>query len=267
MRNITGKTFIVTGANRGIGKVIAKVFLMAGASVILSGRNKERLEAVRLEFIQMGFSPLAIHADLTIPEECEQLVSASLSHFGKIDGLINNAGLPMRGRFEKMSAELFAEVVNANMLTAANCTKSALPELIKTQGSVVFISSVADIHGLPNASPYCAAKMGLRGFSESLRMEMHRHKVHVGLLRLGLVDPPPEKTVLRDDGTYKAITSKGHQSQESAARAILRMVRKRKRRITMTPVGKILSLINWIAPWLLRFIVTRMQYSAKYNRD
>jgi len=267
MRNITGKTFIITGANRGIGKLIAKVFLNAGASVVLTGRNTERLEAVKLEFEQMGFSPLAIPADLTLPEECEKLVSASLSHFGKIDGLINNAGLPMRGRFEKMSAELFAEVINANLITAVNCTKIALPELIKTKGSVVFISSVADIHGLPNASPYCAAKMGLRGFSESLRMEMHRHKVHVGILRLGFVDPPPDKTVLRDDGTYQAVTGKGHQSQESAARAVLKMVNKRKGRMTMTPVGKVLNFMNWIAPWLLRFIVTRMQYSMKYNRD
>ena len=145
MSNIAGKTFIITGSNRGIGKIIAEVFLRVGASVVLSGRNAERLEAVRLEFEQMGFSPHAVPADLIRPEECERLVQASLGHFGKIDGLINNAGLPMRGRFEKMSAGLFAEIVNANLLTAVNCTKAALPELIKTQGSVVFISSIAAI--------------------------------------------------------------------------------------------------------------------------
>jgi len=266
MRSIRGKVFIVTGANRGIGKVIAEVFLKEGASVVLSGRNVERLEAVKLEFEQMGYFPLAIPANLVIQKECERLVSASLSHFGKIDGLINNAGLPMRGRFESLSTGLFAEVLNANLLTAVNCTKSALPGIIKTRGSVVFISSVADIYGLPNASPYCAAKMGLRGFSESLRIEMDRHKVHVGILRLGLVDPPPDKVVLREDGTYQPVTSKGHQSQEGAAKAVLKMVIKRKRMMTMTPLGKILSFVNWIAPWLLRLIVTRMQYSMKYQR-
>ena len=266
MSNIAGKTFIITGSNRGIGKIIAEVFLRVGASVVLSGRNAERLEAVRLEFEQMGFSPHAVPADLIRPEECERLVQASLGHFGKIDGLINNAGLPMRGRFEKMSAGLFAEIVNANLLTAVNCTKAALPELIKTQGSVVFISSIAAIHGLPNAAPYSASKMGLKGFCESLRIEMNRHKVHVGILRLGLVDPPPDKTVLRDDGTYLPVTSKGHQSQEDAARAVLRMVWRRRGTITMTPLGKILSVMNWLAPWLVRFILTRTQYSMKYQR-
>lgn len=265
MRSIAGKTFIITGSNRGIGKVIAEVFLREGASVVLNGRNEEKLEAVRLEFEQMGYSPLAVPADLTRPEECERLVRASAGHFGKIDGLINNAGLPARGRLENISAGLFTEVVSANLLTAVYCTKAALPELIKTHGSVIFISSLAAIHGLPNAAAYCTSKLGLRGFAESLRIEMTRHKVHVGILRLGFVETPPDKIVLMEDGTYRPIKRKGHQSQESAARAVLRMVSKRRATITMTPLGNALSIVNWLAPWLVRFVLARTQYSIKYQ--
>ena len=79
---------------------------------------------------------------------------------------------------------------------------------------------------------------------------MNEQRVHVGTLRLGLVDPPPDKTVLRDNGTYQPVTSKGHQSQESVAKAVLRMVKGRRGRITMTALGKFNSIMNWLAPWL-----------------
>ena len=94
---------------------------------------------------------------------------------------------------------------------------------------------------------------------------MNRHKVHVGILRLGLVDPPDDKTVLRDDGSYQPVTSKGHQSQEGAARAVLRMVRRRRGMITMTPAGKAVSVLNWLAPWLVRLILTWTQNAKKYQ--
>ena len=111
MLQLEGKTYIITGSNKGIGKVIAERFARAGASVTICGRDLERLEAVRQEFLGKGYSVLSVQAELTRPEECERLVRSTVDHFGKIDGLINNAGLPMRGRFEKMSAGLFAEVV------------------------------------------------------------------------------------------------------------------------------------------------------------
>lgn len=265
MNKIQGKTFIITGASKGIGKVIAESFLKAGASVVISGRNLERLNAVQKELEEKGYSPLAVTAELSIPKDCEDLVKASVAHFGGVDGLVNNAGVPMRGRFENMSMEVFAEVISSNLLSAANMTKAALPELIRNRGSVVFIGTVAAIHGLPNASPYSASKSGMETFAESLRIELHRHRVHVGVIRLGLVDPPPDKVVLRDDGTYKPVTSKGHQSQESVARASLRMIRHRRGRITMTLLGKFNSIMNWLAPWLVRTVLTLTQFNKKYE--
>ena len=265
MKRIQGKTFIITGASKGIGKVIAETFLKAGASVVITGRNQERLAAVKKEFGNRGFSPLAVTADLTVPGDCEKLVKASVDHFGSVDGLVNNAGVPIRGRFEKMSMDVFAEVISGNLLSAANMTKAVLDELCKRSGSVVFISSIASIHGLPNAAPYSAAKMGMEKFAESLRIEMDRHRVHVGVIRVGLVDPPPDKTVLRDDGSYKPVTTRGHQSQESVAKAVLRMIKRRRGKITMTFPGKSLQMVNWLAPWIVRLVFTYTQFNRKYE--
>ena len=265
MNRIQEKTFIVTGASKGIGKVIADHLLQAGANVVITGRNVERLNSVKREFEEKGFCPLAVTADLTIPEDCENLVKAAVDRFGGVDGLVNNVGLPIRGRFEKMSMDVFAEVISGNLLSAANMTKAALDELCRSIGSVVFISSIASIHGLPNAAPYSAAKMGLEKFAESLRIEMYRHRVHVGVIRVGLVDPPPDKIVLRDDGTYKPVTTRGHQSQESVAWAVLRMIKRRRGKITMTFPGKSLQIVNWLAPWIVRLVFTYTQFNRRYE--
>lgn len=265
MKGLKGKTFIITGATKGIGKVIALEFLRVGASVVISGRDLEKLESVRREFELMEFSPLSIPADLSKPEECKRLVQLTVAHFGKIDGLVNNAGIPARGRFEVIDSSIVSMVISGNLLTAVNCTREALPELIKTRGNVIFISSIAAIHGFPNAAPYSAAKMGLEKFAESLRIEMYEHHVHVGVIRPGLVNPPSDKRVLQADGSFQPVTRKGHQSQESVAKAVLRMIKRRRSRITMTPAGKLFSILNWLAPWFVRFVLIKTQYSGKYE--
>jgi short-subunit dehydrogenase len=265
MSKIAGKIFIVTGSNKGIGRVIAEFLLHAGASVVLTGRNEERLETVRQEFEKMGFTPLAFPADLSLPGDCEKLVRATVDHFGRIDGLINNAGLPMRGRIENTGPGIFSEVLQCNLLSGVNCTRAALPELIRSRGHVVYISSIAAIYGLPNAAPYSVSKMGLERFAQSLRIEMKEHGIHVGVIRLGLVDAPTDKRVLKNDGSYQPVRRKGHQSQESAAKAVLRMLRRRRNKITMTLLGRATSTVYWFAPWLIRLVLFKTQYSEKYE--
>ncbi len=265
MNGLQGKIFIITGASRGIGKVIALELLRVGASVVISGRDRDKLGSVKREFERMEFAPLSIIADLTEPEDCKRLVQSTVDHFGKLDGLVNNAGLPARGRFEVIEASVAAMVVSANLLTAVNCTKEAIPELIKTKGNVIFISSVAAIQGLPNAAPYSSAKAALEKFAESLRIEMHEHHVHVGIIRPGLVNPPPDKRVLREDGSFQPVTHKGHQSQESVAKSVLNMIKRRRHRITMTPAGKFLSVMNWLSPRLVSFVLMKTQHSGIYE--
>lgn len=262
---LQGKVFIITGANRGIGKAIAGEFLRAGALVVISGRDLTRLESARLEFENMGYAPISIAADLCDPEDCKKLIRSTVDHFGMIHGLVNNAGLPARGRIENIDSALFAKIVEGNLNTAVNCTRAALPELIKSKGSVIFLSSVAAIQGFPNAAAYSTAKIGLERFAEALRIEMHHQRVHVGILRPGLVNPPADKRVLTGDGSFKPVSHRGHQSQKSVAKAVLRMVLKRRNRITMTPAGRFLSAMKWLAPGLVRFILIRTQFSSRYE--
>jgi short-subunit dehydrogenase len=265
MDHFTDKTVIVTGSSKGIGKITALTFLKAGANVVINARNKDILDSTLKEFEDKGFHPLAIAADVSKADECKRLVKLTLEKFKRINILINNAGLSMRGRFEDLSPEIFQQIINSSFLTALNATHAALPEIIKTRGSVIFISTLSSIHGLPLSSVYCAAKSGVDTFSESLRIEMAKYKVHIGLLRVGLVKPYPGKKVLGHDGSLIPIKRSGHQSEEDVARAVLRIVKKRRSSMILTAMGKFLYIMEKISPAIV-YHCLRLSINSKLHK-
>jgi short-subunit dehydrogenase len=259
------KTVIITGSSKGIGKAVALAFLEAHANVVINARGQESLSATLKEFEDKGFHPLAVIADVSKPAECKLLMELTLERFGRIDILINNAGLSMRGRFEELSPEIFPQVINNSLLTSLNATHSVLQELIKTKGSIVFISTLSSIHGLPNTSIYCASKAAVDTFAESLRIEMDQYNVHVGLLRAGLVKNYPGKRVLGHDGALIPVTRPGHQCEKDVARAILRMVKKRKSIMILTPLGKLLYFTEKISPALVHHCL-KLSINSKLHK-
>src|SRR4030042_414103 len=265
MRNFSSKTVIITGSSKGIGKTTALAFLDAGANVVINARTKETLDVTRQEFEDKGFRPLAVVADVSKVTDCAHLVNSAIERFGKICLLINNAGLSMRGRFEDLSPEVFPEIVTGNLLTAVNTTKAALPEIIKTKGSIVFISSVVALHGMPILSPYSAAKAGIDALAESLRIEIAQYRVHIGLLQVGLVRSYPGKKIMGHDGSLIPVSRKGHQSEEDVAYAVLRMVIKSRSVITLTPIGKLIYFMEKVSPSLVHFVLKLSQNSKLYK--
>jgi meso-butanediol dehydrogenase/(S,S)-butanediol dehydrogenase/diacetyl reductase len=265
MEYFKDKTVIVTGSSKGIGKATALAFLMAGANVVINARKKETLYATQKEFEDKGFHPLAVIADVSNPVESTLLVKLTMEKFERIDYLINNAATSMRGRFEDLCPEVFQQIINGSLLTAINATHSALPEIIKTKGSIIFISTLSALHGLPNDSIYCAAKAGVDTFAESLRIELAQHKVHIGLLRAGLVRTYPGKMVLGHDGSLIPVSRKGHQSMEDVARAVIRMVKKRRSLMTLTLMGKLLYFLEKVSPTMVYYCLRLSQKSKLYK--
>ncbi len=151
------KVVVVTGSSRGIGREIARLALEAGALVVLNGRNSADLEATRAS-LGHPERTMAVAADLSRAEEAEYLVAATLTGWGRIDVLINNAGLSMRGAFADLSPETVRAMVDGNLLTAVWTTLAALPSLRTSTGRVVFISSLAGIRGFPGVSLYSSSK-------------------------------------------------------------------------------------------------------------
>jgi NAD(P)-dependent dehydrogenase (short-subunit alcohol dehydrogenase family) len=265
MRYFDNKTVIVTGSGKGIGKTTAFAFLAAGANVVINARTRETLDATSQEFEDNGFHPLTVVADVSKVNDCKLLVQSAMDRFGRIDILINNAGVSMRGRFEDLSPEVFPKIVTGNLLTAVYATQSALPEIIKTKGSIVFISSLVALHGMPILSPYSAAKAGVDAFAESLRVELDRYGIHVGILHVGLVRTYPGKKVPGHNGSLIPVIRKGHQSEEDVARSVLRMVRRRRSVMTLTLIGRLMYFLEKVSPSLVYWCLRLTQDSVRYK--
>lgn len=147
-----GKVAIITGSSSGIGKTTALQFARQGASVVINGRSKDKLDELRATMEEEGLSVLAIAADITAYKECERLIAETVKHFGGVNILINNASLTMNDTFENIHPDTFNQVLLSNTLGAMMPTKAALSQLKQSKGSVVFISSLAGLHGLPAGS-------------------------------------------------------------------------------------------------------------------
>lgn len=250
----------------GIGKTIALELCKQGANVVLNGRNGERLESTRQEFLQKGYSVIAVRADVTEPTDCEVLINKAIEAFGKIDILINNAGLSMSERFENLHPEVFDAVIKSNIQGSAYPTLKALPSLKQTKGSVIFISSAAGMIGLPTASAYSAGKMALTAIAQSLKVELAETGVHIGIVHVGFTQNDANKRVLNATGELIPVADRPaylQQTQEEVAKSVLRTIEKRKFKVVLSVVGKLNSFMARFFPNLVMIILKASQKRMK----
>ena len=248
------KVIIITGASSGIGKAFAYVFSDKGARVVLAARNKEKLEEIEQDLKAKNREILTVKTDVSVEADCKNLIEKTVRQFGRIDVLINNAGLSMRGLFEDLHPEVLEKVMNVNFWGTVYCTKYALAHLFKTQGSVVGISSIAGFHGLPGRTGYSSSKFAMQGFLESLRVETLRKGLHVMIAAPGFTSTDVRKSALGPDGKAQGKSPRDESkmmSPERVAEIVARGIKKRNRTIIMTTEGKLTVLLKKIAPKLL----------------
>lgn len=253
-----GKVAIVTGSSRGIGKATARLLAENGASVVLNGRNIERLAAAEKELLAIHDRVLSVPADVSSPEGGRLLVEKTLERFGQIDILVNNVGVSMRGRFADLDPAVFETMFQSNVAGAVSPSIAAMPQLRKTKGSLVFITSLAGIRGLPGLSAYCSAKMSLRAIAETIRIEEKSHGIHVGLIYVGYTENEAGKETVAADGSLVKIerrAGKGVQTMESVAEAVFNNLKKRKFISVLTPLGKLNALMQRCFPQLVERII------------
>jgi len=177
---LDGKVAIVTGSSRGIGKVVAMHLAQKGVKVVINGRNPNHLEATKIEFEQNNLNVIAIEADVTDYQACEQLINQTVQTFGKLDILINNAGISMEGSIAESQPYVFKKLIETNLVGQLFPTQAALPHIVLTKGSIVFISSIAGLIGLPRYAAYSSSKMALTALTQSLRIENYASDIHIG---------------------------------------------------------------------------------------
>ena len=258
--NFKGKVAIITGSSRGIGKAIAIELAKEGAKIVLNGRDQSRLDSARAELLTYTNDVIDICCDVSEIEAGKDLVSQTVSHFGKLDILINNVGVSMRGTVADLNPQVFQTVFTSNLYGTVNPTIPAIPEIRKTKGSIVFISSLAGIRGLPGLSAYCSSKMALRAIAESIRIEEHANDIHVGLIYVGITEIEHNKETIASDGSMKVLKDrqKGKvQSTEHVAQTVLKNISKRKFISTLTKIGKVNKFLQPRLPQVVEKIIIK----------
>ncbi len=264
-RSLAGKVAVITGSDRGIGKATALEFLKAGAQVTINGLTTESVEKTAAEFRELGFEVFHVVGDISKYPYYEDLIQKTKAHYGKVDILINNAGMGFRGLLENTSHQVFDAVIDSNLKSAVHCTLAALEEIKRNKGSIVFISSLSGIRGIPYSGPYCVAKMGLTALAETLRMELHGSGVHIGLLYVGITDYDADKRVIAADGAMIPITRGHHHTREQVARIVLNCVRRRRFKLVLTWLGKLQAFFQRTSPAVLKWVLLRANHSGLYH--
>ena len=267
-KRFLNKVAIVTGSSRGIGSAIALALGEEGAKIVLNGRDDVRLQEVQSELKSKGIDVIYCQGDVSDANQAQALIDFALLSFGQIDILINNVGISSRGYLAELHPSVVEQVFRSNVFGTIFPTQMALKALRQTKGSVVFISSLAAIHGLPGLSPYSASKMALTSFVESLRIEEHAHKVHIGHLQVAMTEIVHNKEVVAADGSKQVLAArqKGKVlTMQEVAADCLNLLAQRKYRNTQTLLGKMNRILNSISPLIVEFILRKNIHKFEEN--
>ena len=191
---------VITGGNRGIGKQIALKLAKAGYDIAINYRSEEEdLEPFTSEIKETGVEVFTYKCDVTVFEECEDFIKNVISKFGKIDVLVNNAGITKDGLLMRMKKEDFESVIDVNLIGTFNITRNVIPYMVKAKsGRIVNIASVVGISGNAGQTNYSASKAGIIGFTKSLAKEVASRNIRVNAVAPGFIQTKMTD-VLKDD--------------------------------------------------------------------
>jgi len=231
------KIVVITGASSGIGKALAYKFGSKGAKIVLAARNMASLQAIETDLQKLGIQALAVQTDVAVENDCRILIEKTLDKFGRIDILINNAGISMRALFIDLQLDVMRRLMDVNYWGTVYCTKFAMPHLLKTSGSLVGVISIGGYIGMPGRSGYAASKFAIRGFLDTVRVENRKTGLHVLVAAPGFTTSNIRRAALLADGSVQGETPRNENhmmSAEAVAAHIYKAVAMRKRQLILT---------------------------------
>ena len=254
MKSLAKKVVVITGASSGIGEAMAREYAAAGARVVIGARSVGKLQLLAGAIRERGGEVAYCGVDVTNPEECKALIDTAVKEFGGIDVLICNAGISMRAIFDEVELEVLHRLMDVNFWGTVNCCKYALPYLQSSKGSIVGISSVAGLHGLPGRTGYSASKYAMTGFLETLRIENLKRGLHVMVACPGFTASNVRFSALTADGSQQGETPRDEEKMmtpEEVARIVAKGIRRRKRLCLMEIEGRATHFVKKFAPAFL----------------
>jgi NAD(P)-dependent dehydrogenase (short-subunit alcohol dehydrogenase family) len=240
---LSGEVAIITGASGGIGSATARELARQGARVVLAARRAEELEALAHEITDAGGEALVVPTDVAARAQLEQLVAKTTETYGRIDILINNAGIGTPRPLAQQPPEFIDQLLEVDLVGLIQLTRLALPGMLERKhGAIISVASVAGHIGLEPL--YSAAKFGVRGFSLSLRRQLRGSGVSVSLVSPGFIRTPMTRGL--------KIPMPG---PAPIARAVARLVRRPRREVVVPRFYRVPIWIDRYMPWLVDLLV------------
>lgn len=247
------KVVAITGASSGIGKALADMALGMGAKVAVCARNISKLEAAYAHTAG-NEALLLVKSDVSVEEDCAAFINEIVKKWGRIDVLINNAGMSMRALFADLDVKVLKELMDVNFWGTVFTTKYALPHITKNKGTIAGVSSIAGYRGLPGRTGYSSSKFAMQGFLEALRTELLHSGVNVMWASPGFTASNIRNVALGADGAAQQETPLDEgklMSAEQCAAIIYKAIQKRKRSVVMTTQGKATVWLNKLFPGMM----------------
>ena len=249
MSNFTDKIVVITGGSDGIGKALVAQFLALGAKVATCGRNENKLSLLAAEFPSSNL--FTAQVDVSKQDQSEAFIKQVVDNWGRIDVLINNAGISMRALVSEVSVQTLQNVMDINFWGTVYCTKAALPSIQQNKGVIVGVSSIAGYRGLPGRSGYSASKFALNGWLEALKTELYASGTHVMWVCPGFTTSNIRNAALDKNAKAQGespMDEGAMMSSEQCATHIIHAIEKRSRSLVLTFTGKRTVFMNKYFP-------------------
>lgn len=261
---IKNKVGILTGASKGIGKKLAYLCAQEGCHLLISARSEDLLKELQEELCMLGYDVQYVAGDISDPETAKRVVKEAIDHWGQIDFLIHAAGISARGLFVELTPIVMQRLCGVNILGAAYMAQQCLPHITTTHGSIIFISSLAGLRGIPANALYSVSKMAHTAMAETIRAEavIYNKKIHIGVTYLDVTENDPGKTVLGPTGKKILLKDRGARkvlTQDFVAAKILDGLIHRRKLILPGFFAKCFYFFNRHFP----FIVEKVLYLSR----
>ncbi|MEM9804144.1 MAG: SDR family oxidoreductase [Cyanobacteria bacterium P01_D01_bin.56] len=259
---------LITGASQGAGKATALRFAQGGWDVTIAARTQERLDLVAQDIRSIGRQALAVPTDIGNAQQVTELVEKAIETYGRVDALINNAGICLTGPMVDTSLEDWHQILDTNLWGCIHTIQAILPTLLhQGSGTIINVGSFGGKMPLPKMTAYCASKYALTGLTESLRLELSSQGIHVGIVHPGVINSDfLERAIFRGQTDQEADARRQQMSQmlksswvsqpEEIAQAIWTAVKQQKNEIVVGPTA-IATELNRLFPQLTQWVLAR----------
>lgn len=259
-RDFRDKVIVITGAAGGMGRALSRRFGQAGARLALLDLDPKAVQEFARELETESIECMAIGLDASDEAACRRSIAAVAERFGRVDVLINNAGITHRSAFANTEATVYRRVMDVNFFGSLYCTQAALSHLVESRGLIITISSIAGFAPLLGRTGYAASKHALHGLFDSLRTELFETGVGVLIVCPGFTSTNIDKNALDGDGRltrHPQSTVGKAATPESVAHAVYAAAVRNKRLLVLSTVGRLTRLLTRVCPALYERIMAR----------